>query len=136
MATSEVAEGISAAVGVEEANVYGVPIAGTDGRAGTVARVTNDDFDLAALGRLIENELAFYARPLFVRILPQMGITTTLKHRKVDLAREGFDSAQLTDQPYFRDPEKGRCVPPDLEAFDPLRLVVPRGPRLARCGGL
>ncbi|HEB89238.1 MAG TPA: long-chain-acyl-CoA synthetase, partial [Deltaproteobacteria bacterium] len=114
VATSEVAEVISSAPGVEEVNVYGVTIPGTDGRAGMAAIVTNDDFDIDALGRVVEEGLASYARPIFVRILPQMEITGTFKHRKVDLVREAYDPATLTDPLYFRDPEKGRYVPLDV----------------------
>ncbi|MCP4038024.1 MAG: long-chain-acyl-CoA synthetase [bacterium] len=114
VATSEVAQVISSAAGVEEANVYGVAVAGTDGRAGMAALVTNDAFDLEALGKLVDEQLASYARPLFIRILPQMEITATFKHRKVDLVREGFDPARLDDQLYFRDPDKGCYVPLDV----------------------
>ncbi len=113
VATSEVAEVISGAPGVEEVNVYGVTIPGTDGRAGMAAIVTNDDFDVDSLSRVVEEGLASYARPIFVRILPQMEITGTFKHRKVDLVREGYDPTTLTDPLYFRDPEKGRYVPLD-----------------------
>ena len=118
VATSEVAEVISAAAGIEEANVYGVSISGTDGRAGMAALVTNDDFDMDVLSRLVEDGLASYARPIFVRILQQMDITGTFKHRKLDLVREGFDPAQLSDRLFFRDPEKGRYVPLDVSAFE------------------
>ncbi len=118
VATSEVAEVISSAAGIEDANVYGVSISGTDGRAGMAALVTNDEFDIDALSRLIEEGLASYARPIFVRILPQMEITGTFKHRKVDLVREGFDPAKISDRLYFRDPEKGRYIPLDNSAFE------------------
>ncbi len=118
VATSEVAEVLSMVDGVHEANVYGVAIEGTDGRAGMAALVVDEGFDLEALGRVIESELAFYARPVFIRLLPQMEITGTFKHRKVDLVKEGFDPRQLTDPIYFRSPEDGRYVPLDSEAHD------------------
>jgi fatty-acyl-CoA synthase len=118
VATSEVAEVVGAAAGVEEANIYGVPIKGTDGRAGMAALVTNETFDLDALSRLVEDELASYARPIFVRLLPQMEITGTFKHRKVDLVKEGFDPVKLEDRLFFRDPEKGQYVPLDSSAFE------------------
>jgi fatty-acyl-CoA synthase len=118
VATSEVAEVVSGAAGIEEANVYGVSVSGTDGRAGMAALVTNGDFDIDALSGVVEEGLASYARPIFIRILPQMEITGTFKHRKVDLVREGFDPAQLSDRLYFRDPEKGRYVPLDINTFE------------------
>jgi fatty-acyl-CoA synthase len=118
VSTNEVAEVLSVEPGVEEANVYGVEVPGADGRAGMAALVTTDEFDLEAFGRRVEQELAFYARPLFVRLLPQMEITGTFKHRKVDLVKEGFDPAQLEDPIYYRDPEKACYVPLDAIAFD------------------
>jgi len=118
VSTSEVAEVVSTAAGIEEANVYGVSISGTDGRAGMAALVTNRDFDIDALSRIVDDGLASYARPIFIRILPQMEITGTFKHRKVDLVREGFDPAMLSDQLFFRDPEKGCYVPLDVNAFE------------------
>ena len=118
VSTNEVAEVLSVEPGVEEANVYGVEVPGADGRAGMAALVSTDEFDLEAFGRRVEQELAFYARPLFVRLLPQMEITGTFKHRKVDLVKEGFDPAQLEDPIYYRDPEKACYVPLDAIAFD------------------
>jgi fatty-acyl-CoA synthase len=118
VATSEVAEVISGVGGVNEANIYGVEVPGTDGRAGMAALVTTEDFDLDDFGRIVEGGLAFYARPLFLRILTEMEITGTFKHRKVGLAKEGFDPARLTDPIFFRDPQKGTYVPLDSIIFD------------------
>lgn len=117
VSTSEVAEVITAATGIEEVNVYGVSISGTDGRAGMAALVTNGDFDIDVLSGLVEEGLASYARPIFVRILPQLEVTGTFKHRKLDLVREGFDPARLPDRLFFRDPDKRRYVPLDASAF-------------------
>jgi fatty-acyl-CoA synthase len=118
VSTNEVAEVISSVPGIEEANVYGVPISGTDGRAGMAALVTTEAFDLSSLGRVIEAELASYARPIFVRILPEMEITGTFKHRKVDLVREGFDPRTLSDPIYFFDPDAKHYVRLDGDMFE------------------
>ena len=118
VATSEVGEVIGAHPGVEEANVHGVTVEGADGRAGMAALVATPEMDLDALGLRIDNELASYARPLFVRLLPEMEITGTFKHRKVDLVREGFDPARIADPLYFRDPEKGAYVPLDPGLYE------------------
>ena len=53
-----------------------------------------------------------------MRLLPQMEITGTFKHRKVDLVKEGYDPATLSDPLYFRDPQKGSYVPLDAVTFD------------------
>lgn len=118
VATSEVAEVIGVDPGVEEANVYGVAIPGQDGRAGMAALVVNDAFDLERLAEALNRDLAPYARPLFLRLLPQMEITGTFKHRKVDLVRDGFDPRGLADPIYFRDPASGRYVPLDAATCD------------------
>ena len=118
VATSEVAEAISKTKGVSEANVYGVVVAGTDGRAGMAALVTLPAFEIDELSRVVEQGLAFYARPLFVRLLSEMEITGTFKHRKVELAKEGFDPSRLTDTIFFLDSVAGRYVPLDALAYD------------------
>ncbi|MFO0691626.1 MAG: long-chain-acyl-CoA synthetase [Myxococcota bacterium] len=121
VATSEVGEVISVDPGVDEANVYGVAIPGQDGRAGMAALVVNERFDLERVGKAIHDGLAPYARPLFLRILPQMEITGTFKHRKVDLVRDGFDPGRIPDALYFRDPALGRYVPLDATLFEAIR---------------
>ena len=106
---------------LDEANVYGVAIPGQDGRAGMAALVVNERFDLERVGKAIHDGLAPYARPLFLRILPQMEITGTFKHRKVDLVRDGFDPGRIPDALYFRDPALGRYVPLDATLFEAIR---------------
>src|SRR6266480_4658503 len=67
VATSEVAEAICAFRGVTDANVYGVQIPGTEGRAGMAALVA-DELDLAAFRNHLIARLPGYARPLFLRL--------------------------------------------------------------------
>ena len=51
VATSEVAEALSAIPGIKEANVYGVKVPGADGRAGMAALVVDGGFDITGLAR-------------------------------------------------------------------------------------
>jgi fatty-acyl-CoA synthase len=95
VATSEVAEALSAAKGVLEANVYGVAVPGHDGRAGMAALVVAADFVPTLLADELATRLPAYARPLFLRLMPQIGITGTFKHRKIDLVDQGFDPARI-----------------------------------------
>jgi fatty-acyl-CoA synthase len=81
----------------------------------------NERFDVERLGKAIHDGLAPYARPLFLRILPQMEITGTFKHRKVDLVRDGFDPGRISDPLYFRDPALGRYVPLDATLHEAIR---------------
>jgi fatty-acyl-CoA synthase len=104
VATSEVSEALGVIPGIEEANVYGVSVPGMDGRAGMAALVVNGDFHLDTLMQKLEGTLPSYARPVFVRLLPQMEITGTFKQRKVELVKEGFDPSTINDPIYWLDP--------------------------------
>jgi fatty-acyl-CoA synthase len=111
VATSEVAEVLSVAEGVREANVYGVSVPGQEGRAGMAALVVDEKFDPAQLYAHVARELPTYARPLFVRIGSEIEVTGTFKHRKVDLVTQGFDPAVVSDRLLFADSGAARYVP-------------------------
>ena len=108
VATSEVAEALSVVPGVREANVYGVAIPGMDGRAGMAALVVHPAFDIATLAEALAGNLPAYARPVFVRLQPQMEITGTFKQRKVELVKEGFDPAAIHEPIYWLNHASGR----------------------------
>jgi fatty-acyl-CoA synthase len=118
VATSEVAEVLSVAKGVREANVYGVTVPGNEGRAGMAALVVDDGFDPADLYAHVARSLPTYARPVFVRIGAELEITGTFKHRKVDLVKQGFDPASVPDPVLYADPAAQSYVPlaPELHA--------------------
>jgi fatty-acyl-CoA synthase len=109
VSTTEVAATILACPGVIEAAVYGVPVPGAEGRAGMAAIVAASSFDLAILWRHLSECLPDYARPLFLRVCREIAATETLKPKKQDLAREGFDPA-LSDPLYFNDRRGGVFV--------------------------
>jgi fatty-acyl-CoA synthase len=113
VATSEVADAIMTFPGIAEAVVYGVAVPGTEGAAGMAALVGHGDLDLAGLRRHLAQNLPAYARPLFLRIKKDIDITSTFKHKKSDLARDGFDPAAMSDTLYFDDPERKAYVPLD-----------------------
>jgi fatty-acyl-CoA synthase len=108
VSTGEVGEVLAAAPGIREANVYGVTVPDAEGRAGMAALVVDGDFNLDALPAWLKVRLASYARPIFLRLSPQIDVTGTFKQRKVDLVREGFDPAVIADPLYFFDAESGR----------------------------
>jgi fatty-acyl-CoA synthase len=107
VATSEVAERLAGFEGVQEINVYGVKVGDLDGKAGMAALVTAEDFDMAAFTKHVDEHLASYARPLFVRLQKAIETTGTFKYRKIDLVKDGFDPTKTKDPLYFRDPVKG-----------------------------
>ncbi|HVV93045.1 MAG TPA: long-chain-acyl-CoA synthetase [Hyphomicrobiales bacterium] len=111
VATTQVAEMLTGVPGVKEANVYGVAVPGADGRAGMAALVVDPTFDWDTLYRRVNDELPAYARPLFVRLLPQMDLTGTFKPRKTELVRDGFDPIAVKDELRFDDAASGRFEP-------------------------
>jgi len=121
VATSEVEENICAFPGVEQANVYGVEIAGTDGRAGMAALVIQENFDLEAFHEFLDARLAHYARPVFLRIRNEIETTGTFKQTKTALAREGCNPAGTPDVLYFNHAEKNAFVRLDASLYDEIQ---------------
>jgi fatty-acyl-CoA synthase len=113
VSTSEVAEAINHFPGITDANVYGVTVAGRDGRAGMAAIVCERNCDLAALHAHLRERLPDYARPLFLRIRREIEVTSTFKQRKLDLIKEGYDPTATSDPIYFNDAKAGAFVPLD-----------------------
>jgi fatty-acyl-CoA synthase len=114
VATQEVADVLNGAPGVTEANVYGVQVPGEDGRAGMAAVVLAEGtgrFDAAAFHAHAERHLPAYARPAFVRLVPAMDVTGTLKQRKLALTAEGYDPARVADPLLVRDDAARTYVP-------------------------
>jgi fatty-acyl-CoA synthase len=107
VSTGEVAAALSAVPGIQEANVYGVTVPGTEGRAGMASLVVNGDFSLGDLPARLKARLPTYAQPIFLRLTPQLEVTGTFKQRKVDLVREGFDPAAIPDPIFWLDPAAG-----------------------------
>jgi fatty-acyl-CoA synthase len=110
VSTAEVAQAVAECPGVREANVYGVAVPRAEGRAGMAALVVDEGFDVAALQAHLATRLPDYARPLFVRILREMEVTATFKHKKSELVREGFDPSLTEDAIYFNDAQRGAFV--------------------------
>ncbi len=115
VSTNEVAEAINVVPGVREANVYGVAVPGQDGRAGMAALNVAANFDASQLAQSLAGNLPPYARPVFLRLRPEMEITGTFKLRKVELVKDGFDPGALADPLYVL--EAGRYVPLDAQRY-------------------
>jgi len=107
VSTTEVAERLAGAPGVEEVTVYGVAVPGAEGKAGMAAIVAGPDFDLEALARHVEHELPSYAQPVFLRLQRDMETTGTFKYTKTKLIADGFAPADSKDKIFYRHPEKG-----------------------------
>merc|ERR1711988_579110 len=122
VSTAEVAEVISTVGTVEEANVYGVQVGDHEGRCGMASVVAGDswadDSSLKEIYAATEENLPSYARPLFLRVQPQLEITATFKQKKVELVENGFDPSTVQDPLFFRSTSAKRFVPitPELYA--------------------
>ncbi|XP_022110822.1 very long-chain acyl-CoA synthetase-like [Acanthaster planci] len=119
VATTEVAQVLNLFVSVEDTNVYGVQVPGNDGKAGMAAINLKQGHQLDPKGFYdhVVRSLPLYACPKFLRIMKEMEITGTFKHKKTDLAREGFDPNVISDPLFFMDVEKKTYAPLDKDAM-------------------
>lgn len=118
VASAEVAEAIAAYPGVRDVTVYGVEIPGRDGRAGMAAIVADKSFDVEGLYPYLKSRLPVYARPLFLRLSQRLEVTETFKHRKRELAREGFDPRSAPDPVFFASLERSIYTALDLALYE------------------
>jgi fatty-acyl-CoA synthase len=107
VSTGEVEEALAIVPGVKEASVYGVKVGELDGRAGMASLVVGADFDITDLAARLDASLPAYARPLFVRLRPELAVTGTFKHRKMDMVEDGFDPARIKEPLFVRDGDDG-----------------------------
>jgi fatty-acyl-CoA synthase len=117
VATTEVAAAITAFAGIKDAAVYGVRVPGCEGAAGMAAIVTAGAFDLAGFHRHLAQRLPAYAQPKFLRVTGKLAATSTFKHTKEELQRDGFDPSATSDPIYVDDPASQAFVPLDSALY-------------------
>ena len=121
VSTNEVAEFVARAPHIATANVYGVSIPGTDGRAGMAAITTKGDVDFDNLYTWLSEHLPKYAIPVFIRVQKDADTTGTFKYRKVELVKEGFDP-EIVDEPlWYFDPDTNKYEPLTVDAHETIR---------------
>ncbi|MBN3318134.1 S27A1 protein, partial [Atractosteus spatula] len=102
VSTTEVEGTLSTILGQTDVAVYGVPVPGVEGKAGMAAIADGDGrFDPERFYREILKVLPPYARPVFLRISPQVDTTGTFKIQKTRLQKEGFDPRHSSDRIFF-----------------------------------
>ncbi len=121
VSTTEIETVLMGCPGVRDAAVYGVGVPGTEGRAGMAALVVEPPFDLRALRAELARTLPEYARPLFLRLVPQLTLTGTFKLSKQQLLAEGYDPAGVSDPLYFDDRAGGAYTPLDASLHQRLQ---------------
>jgi len=110
VSTNEVGEVLNSHPQINMANVYGVEVPGTEGRAGMVAFTfdADTDFDLDSLRTLVDTQLPDYARPVFVRLQQDTEITVTFKLLKGKLREQAYHLDRVgKDRVYVRHPRSG-----------------------------
>jgi acyl-CoA synthetase (AMP-forming)/AMP-acid ligase II len=114
VSTNEVAELLNGAPGVLESNVYGVVVPGADGRAGMASLRVSAEFDVGVFARHVLERLPKFARPLFLRVQPDMRVTATLKHQKVEYRTEGYDPGKVREPIFVLQGQRYEAVTPEL----------------------
>ena len=109
VSTNEVGEIINRTPEIEFANVYGVEIPGTEGKAGMAAVVLKkglieSDIVLSKLFANANENLPVYARPVFVRILKDLPTTSTHKMQKNKLKQEAFNIYEISETVIVKKP--------------------------------
>ena len=117
VATKEVEIVLDECPGVSDVNVYGVKVPGQEGAAGMAAVVAEGDWDCAGASKFVMDNLPHYARPLFIRICPELPMTVTLKHQKFGLRKDGFDPTKIKDPLYFWDRHAEQYKPLDEDMY-------------------
>ncbi|KXS22500.1 acetyl-CoA synthetase-like protein [Gonapodya prolifera JEL478] len=116
VSTFEVGNFLGEHPAVQEANVYGVEVPNHIGRAGAAvivlkAELKNVDKSkldeiMQDLGRHCLKKMPRFAVPVFIRVLPEMILTASMKHRKVEYQKEGYAPSD-----YWMPPNKDIYVP-------------------------
>ncbi|XP_022191701.1 long-chain fatty acid transport protein 4 [Nilaparvata lugens] len=102
VSTSEVEGIVSNLANYRDCVVYGVEVTGSEGRAGMVAIVDqNNTLDLEALAEGAKKSLPSYARPMFIRVLHEVEMTGTYKMKKADLQKEAYNPQVVKDKLFY-----------------------------------
>ncbi|XP_070583633.1 long-chain fatty acid transport protein 2-like isoform X1 [Erythrolamprus reginae] len=119
VATTEVEMTLAASDIIEEVNVYGVPVAGHEGKVGMAAIRLKDgcSFDGKKLFIHTKDYLPSYAIPRFIRIKEKLEITGSFKQCKGPLVRDGFNPAIISDPLFFLDDSEKNYIPMTEEIY-------------------
>jgi citronellyl-CoA synthetase len=118
VSTNEVGEIVNGFHQVRFSNVYGVTVPGADGRAGMAALTLApgvDALDLPAFSEYVTGRLPSYARPVFLRIEPEIDVTGTFKMVKGQLREQGYDPDRIDDPLYVMKPGSAAYEPLDRD---------------------
>ncbi|KAH0628960.1 hypothetical protein JD844_010628 [Phrynosoma platyrhinos] len=119
VSTTEVEGILSHLLSKTDVAVYGVEVPGVEGKAGMAAIADPEaKMNPNVLYLEMQKVLPPYARPIFLRLLPQVDTTGTFKIQKTRLQREGYNPHQTSDRLYFLDVKLGKYLPVDECVFE------------------
>jgi len=120
VSTNEVAEILNLFNQVNMANVYGVKIPKSEGRAGMVAfNCELKEFKWNDFSKFVAEKLPKYAQPVFIRIIKELETTGTFKLKKNDLREEAYHLDKIKgDQIYIKKPGNSSYEVLDKSYYD------------------
>ena len=120
VSTNEVAEILNLFNQVNMANVYGVKIPKSEGRAGMVAfNCELKEFKWSDFSKFVAEKLPKYAQPIFIRIIKELETTGTFKLKKNDLREEAYHLDEIKgDQIYIKKPGNSSYEVLDRSYYD------------------
>ena len=102
VSTNEVAEILNSFHQVNMANVFGVKVPQSEGRAGMVAfNCDLNEFEWNNFSKLVSESLPSYAQPVFIRIIEELETTGTFKLKKNDLREEAYHLDKVNEDKIF-----------------------------------
>ena len=120
VSTNEVAEILNLFNQVNMANVYGVKIPKSEGRAGMVAfNCELKEFKWSDFSKFVAEKLPKSAQPIFIRIIKELETTGTFKLKKNDLREEAYHLDKIKgDQIYIKKPGNSSYEVLDRSYYD------------------
>jgi citronellyl-CoA synthetase len=103
VSTTEVESIINLFDNINESVVYGVELPNTNGRAGMVNIILNENiksFNFESFYHYLKSELPTYAIPVFIRFSKNTDTTSTFKYQKSILKEEAFHISKIEDSVY------------------------------------
>ena len=98
--------------GIEDTAVYGVSIPGREGRCGMAAIqiIPGETLKWKAFLKHLNRRMPEHARPVFIRLHPQLDFSQGLMPLLHQLKKEGYDPRQVKDPLYYLDPQANRYL--------------------------
>jgi acyl-CoA synthetase (AMP-forming)/AMP-acid ligase II len=81
------------------------------------------EFDTDSISALIKRDLATYAQPVFIRLLPELPLTGTFKLQKNDLREAAYHPDQCPDTVYVLRPGEDTYTELDSDFYQKIQAA-------------